>query len=270
MDITYGPEFRFIAPTRKAFHQLLPSHGPFTRLASRLMPIVPKFIIHALIKRLLVTWQHPENNLFDHGAILINACAERFCDERTSPEREIAVARQPGKYAYILLDQRLSQLFSAWPNFVSTAPDIAYAYIEDYLRLRPDVSCAASSIESLARLRKLPPVQLRTTVDNYNASLARSPLETTGGPRQPPLEGERWVLLGPLKSYFTTTEGGPRINQRLQVLGADGQPIPGLFAVGQNGLGGMVLWGHGLHIGWALTSGRLAGSILAKQAVADS
>jgi fumarate reductase flavoprotein subunit len=33
----------------------------------------------------------------------------------------------------------------------------------------------------------------------------------------------------------------------------------GLYAVGQNGLGGMVLWGHGLHIAWALASGRLGG-----------
>ena len=28
------------------------------------------------------------------------------------------------------------------------------------------------------------------------------------------------------------------------------------------GLGGQVLWGHGLHIAWALTSGRLVGQQL--------
>ena len=43
-----------------------------------------------------------------------------------------------------------------------------------------------------------------------------------------------------------------------------GEPIPGLFAVGQNGLGGQILWGHGLHIAWALTSGRLVGKFLAE------
>ena len=62
-----------------------------------------------------------------------------------------------------------------------------------------------------------------------------------------------------MKAYFTTTEGGARVTPRLEVVGADGRPIPGLYAAGQNGLGGMVLWGHGLHIAWALTSGRLAG-----------
>jgi len=53
------------------------------------------------------------------------------------------------------------------------------------------------------------------------------------------------------------------INQFLRVLDAAGTPIPGLFAVGQNGLGGQIIWGHGLHIGWALTSGRLVGKTLA-------
>ena len=65
-----------------------------------------------------------------------------------------------------------------------------------------------------------------------------------------------------MKAYFTTTEGGAAINEQLQVLDENGQPIPGLYAVGQNGLGGMILWGHGLHIAWAMTSGRLAGAPL--------
>jgi len=71
------------------------------------------------------------------------------------------------------------------------------------------------------------------------------------------------VLLGPCRAYFTTTEGGAAIDQSLRVLDAAGAPIPGLYAVGQNGLGGQILWGHGLHIGWALTSGRLVGKTLA-------
>jgi fumarate reductase flavoprotein subunit len=67
------------------------------------------------------------------------------------------------------------------------------------------------------------------------------------------------VLLGPAKAYFTTTEGGAAIDRQFRVLDSAGEPIPGLYAVGQNGLGGMILWGHGLHIAWALTSGRMAG-----------
>jgi fumarate reductase flavoprotein subunit len=67
-----------------------------------------------------------------------------------------------------------------------------------------------------------------------------------------------------MKAYFTTTEGGAAVDDSLRVLDDAGRPIPGLYAVGQTGLGGMVLWGHGLHIAWALTSGRLAGEALAR------
>lgn len=69
-----------------------------------------------------------------------------------------------------------------------------------------------------------------------------------------------------MKPYFTTTEGGAAVNEQLQVLDTAGRPIDGLYAVGQNGLGGQILWGHGLHIAWALTSGRLVGQRLGSTA----
>ena len=108
---------------------------------------LPGFVMRAMIKRLLVTWQHPENAMFDDGAVLVNREGRRFVDERKWPEREIAVADQPGKIAYMLLDARLIARYSRWPHFISTAPDIAYAYAADYLWLRPDVSIAAGSVE---------------------------------------------------------------------------------------------------------------------------
>jgi fumarate reductase flavoprotein subunit len=53
--------------------------------------------------------------------------------------------------------------------------------------------------------------------------------------------------------------GGLAVNERHAVLDADDRPIPGLFAAGSNGQGGLLLKGHGHHLGWAFTSGRLAG-----------
>lgn len=75
--------------------------------------------------------------------------------------------------------------------------------------------------------------------------------------------GNCCVLLGPCHAYFTPTKGGAAIDQFLRVLDAYGVPIAGLFAVGQNGLGRQILWGHGLHICWAFISGRLVGKTLA-------
>lgn len=102
--------------------------------------------------------------------------------------------------------------------------------------------------------------EIEGTVTNYNEHVSAGTIDQFG--RRcvgQPLMGNRWLFLGPVKAYFTTTEGGAAINHRMQVIDVNGRLIPGLFAVGQNGLGGMVLWSHGLHIAWALTSGRLAG-----------
>lgn len=51
--------------------------------------------------------------MFDDGAFLVNQRGERFVDETSWPEREIAVAAQPDKLAYILLDGRLFRSNSA-------------------------------------------------------------------------------------------------------------------------------------------------------------
>jgi fumarate reductase flavoprotein subunit len=246
MDITYGPEIRFVAPKGKLFFaQLLPASGPIAWLMGLLLPFTPRFIVNAFIRRLLVTWQHPENALFDDGAILLNGGGKRFCDEKIWPDREIAIANQKDKLAYMLLDERLTERYSAWPHFISTAPKIAYAYAPDYLKLRPDIALAGT-LSQIANRTRMPLEKLKNTITGTE------------------LRGDRWLLLGPCRAYFTTTEGGAAIDQSLRVLDENSEPIPGLFAVGQNGLGGQILWGHGLHIAWALTSGRLVGKFLAQ------
>ncbi len=259
MEITYGPELRFIAPPRDGFQQLLPSKGLPMKLMGAMMPLVPGPLVRWMIKRLLVTWQHPEDAILTDGAILLNYNGQRFCDETSSPAREIALAGQPEKIAYLLLDQRLVERYSKHPHFVSTAPEIAYAYVDDYLRLRPDVAVQGRSPDEVAAARGLPAAAVRETIERFNRDAAAGAEDAFGRPSgRTPLAGNRWVLMGPVKAYFTTTEGGAAINQQMQVLDHNDRPIPGLYAAGQTGLGGMVLWGHGLHIAWAITSGRLA------------
>jgi fumarate reductase flavoprotein subunit len=163
-----------------------------------------------------------------------------------------------------LLDGRLAELYSAWPKFISTAPDIAYAYVKDYLKLRPDVTVQADSLESLMARRGIDLATVQATLRSFNRHLVGSehdPFEHPGGTAL--LEKGPWLLLGPVKAYFTTTEGGAAVNEQLQVLDPGGQPIAGLYAAGQVGLGGMILWSHGLHIAWAMTSGKLAGESVA-------
>jgi len=49
------------------------------------------------------------------------------------------------------------------------------------------------------------------------------------------------------------------VTMNLEVVGKNDQPIPGLYAAGANGQSGMLLEGHGHHLGWAFVSGRIAG-----------
>ena len=63
----------------------------------------------------------------------------------------------------------------------------------------------------------------------------------------------------PVSCFAMGTDAGLAINERFQILRADKQPIPGLFGAGTVALGGLMAEGHGHHLGWAFTSGRLAG-----------
>ena len=249
MDVTYGPELRFIATSQTPFQQWLPVSGPLATIQNWIAGLLPDWVFRKLIKRLLVTWQHPEDALFEHGAILINRHAERFCDELDTATRNRAVSHQDDRQAYILLSADQVEEFSQWPHFISTAPDIAYAYIDDYLRLRPDVTLKSENLRAISQAANLPLTRLVET--------ANSSFSNLNGP---------WVLLGPVKSYFTTTEGSPAINEHMQVLNTKDRVIEGLYAVGQCGLNGMILWSHGCHIAWAMTSGRLVGESIALKA----
>ncbi len=62
-----------------------------------------------------------------------------------------------------------------------------------------------------------------------------------------------------MRSFVNLTDGGLAIDENFNVLGTNDQPIAGLYAAGSAGQGGIVLEGHGHHLGWAFTSGRLAG-----------
>jgi|ERR1035437_3474652 fumarate reductase flavoprotein subunit len=167
-----------------------------------------------------------------------------------SPEPVYAIPRQPEQMAYIVFDNKVAATFIGWPNFISTAPGLAYAYLADYKRNRRDIYFQADSISALAQAFGVPADTLAQTIAEHNRSPAgqAAPLAT------PP-----FYALGPAKSWIAIADGGLKVNADLQVLDRSGQSIAGLFAAGSTGQGGLLLEGHGHHLGWALTSGRIAG-----------
>ncbi|MBM4048932.1 MAG: FAD-dependent oxidoreductase, partial [Planctomycetes bacterium] len=134
MHLVFGPQIRFVQPPKPPFAQMLPTSPVLAKIMARTYDLLPRAVTRHIMKSLLVTWQHPEDTLFQKGAILVNREGRRFVDELRQPE--LVIPRQPGKEAFVLMDNRVAQVFSAFPNFISTAPDIAYAYLDDYRRLR--------------------------------------------------------------------------------------------------------------------------------------
>lgn len=128
----------------------------------------------------------------------------------------------------------------------------------------------ADSVAELAALTDMDPDVLVSTVDAYNAcceagadaDFGKDPqwLVKVGG-------GPYYAVLG--CSFYYTTGGALDINEDLQVLDTGGNPIAGLYAVGTDSMGVLMtnreqyLDYGGAASGWAFTSGRLVGKVLA-------
>ncbi|RUV68424.1 FAD-dependent oxidoreductase [Mesorhizobium sp. M5C.F.Cr.IN.023.01.1.1] len=245
-DIVSGPQLRFVPPKVNLMTMLPPSRF-LALLMKWSMAKLPQALIRPFIMMFLTTVLEPQRKLYDSGAILINRDGSRFADECDRPQ--LAVPQQPKKEAFIILDGVLAKKFGAWPHYISTAPGVAYAYLPDYKRNRRDIYNQANSLGSLAQTIGVPPAVLEKTVADYN----KNPRAGTPGLLQPP-----FIALGPVRSWVLT-EGGLRVSPAMEVCSKTGEAIPGLYAAGATGQGGIILEGHGHHLGWAFTSGRLAG-----------
>ena len=246
-DIVRGPIMRFIPPTRANLIQKLPPTRIIAQLIAWSMGHMPQWLLRPFLMSFLTTALGPSPDLYKEGAILINKNGQRFSDELGKPN--LHTAKQPDRIAWIVFDQKLAQKFSGWPCFVSTAPGVAYAYLADYRRNRADIYHQSETIEGLAASMGVAPASLERSLADYNATR-----ET-----RPAIDRGPYYALGPVKSYVVFTDGGLKVTTNLEVERADGSVIPGLYAAGSNGQGGLLLEGHGHHLGWAFISGRLAG-----------
>lgn len=195
--------------------------------------------------------------MFESGAILVNNEGERFADETSKIIFELA--RQPDGIAYIVMDRELAEKFSKEPHEVSTAPGFAFAYLGDYERNRPDLFHRGNTPEELARSLGVDARKFTATLRNYNVA------DPAARGQRAPLRSAPFIALGPVRNYINFTDGGLAVSECLEVLDSQDRAIPGLYAAGSCGQGGLLLKGHGHHLGWAFTSGKLAGKIAAQQ-----
>lgn len=250
-DLAWGPEIRFKAPPHPSPIARLPVSRWFARSVNFAIRTVPQKVMRPFLLGFVTTFLAPSLKLFSEGAILINRNGERFCNELDRPQDSIG--RQPQQDAFIVFDNAIAEKFSQWPYYVSTAPGVGYAYLEDYARSRPDIFHKADTLDGLASQLKVPADALKATVEASDADRQRKP----GAPA--PLAHGPYYALGPAISWIVFSEGGLKIDREFRVLNQDNSPIEGLYAAGSAGQGGVLLEGHGHHLAWAFTSGRLAG-----------
>ena len=236
-EVIYGPGLRFCAPPKPTLVSRLPPSRALGVLMQFALRHLPASLFRPFIMSFMTASLGPEASLLRAGAVLINREGQRFTDELQAPG--LAISRQPGGNAWLVFDERVAAMFSGPPHYVSTAPGVAFAYLPDYKRHRKDLYHRAANVEALARSAGLPQANLREAVAGR-------------------MQGTLYAL-GPLESRIVITDGGLAVNTSHQVLRADGEVIPRLYAAGAAGQGGTLLAGNGHHICWAATSGRRAG-----------
>lgn len=241
MDVVLGPQFRFPRSPAPGFIERLPLWTWLARIGAFYFKHAPAWMLKPLVTSLLIANMSPSEKLYKEGAVLVDLDGAKLSIEKGA--NALALARDAA--GYILFDEGIARKFSQYPYYISTAPGIAYAYFSDYQRGRPDLMHCAPTTEALAATLHMSVEHLRVSLKDLGA-----------GPR---------YALGPVNAMLTVTEGGLAVDEQHRVLRADGQPIDALYAVGGTGQAGMLLKGHGLHLVWALTSGRLAGELVSRR-----
>ena len=256
-DMLSGPNLRFIPPPRETIDRRLPPSRFITRIMKLALTHLPAKLLNPFVLRFTTTSMAPELDLFRSGALLVNKMGAQI--DAPPPQLGLRIAEQPDKMGYVIMDSALARKYSAWPDFIATAPGVAYAYFDDFRRTRADIFHKADSIAGLAKMLGMNAGTLEEAISAHNSSDIPNKLST------PP-----YYALGPAKSYIVLTDGGLAVNGNLELLGHGDKPVPGLWAAGSAGQGGLILKGHGHHIGWAFTSGRIAGRTAAAAAKGNS
>jgi succinate dehydrogenase/fumarate reductase flavoprotein subunit len=242
----YIPRMRFVPPSKSSWVLRLPPSKAVARVIQFGLNVMPQALMRPFIMRFVTTVLGPEPNLFKQGAALVNVEGKLVDIDLASIARNLAL--DPSNRGFIVFDAAIAKRFEAWPNFISTAPGIAYAYLRDYRAARRDIYFEAESIAALAGRIGADATTLQRSIDAHNRQRGDAGRLVT-----PP-----FYALGPVRGYINVKEGGLAVSDDVAVLGADDQPIPGLFAAGSAGQGGILLDGHGHHITWACVSGRHA------------
>lgn len=198
--------------------------------------------------------------------IYVNAHGKRFIreDEVNPEKRELATMQQPDWCFWVIFDETA---LNATDENGNHNPIIIGRTVEEMKAeaANENALCMANSIAELAAKTGLPKDNLEATIGSYNAMV-----ETKSDPDFGRSYLEDAISTAPfyaLKVHASVlvTFGGIKVNKNLQVLDANGQAMPGIYAAGEIlGLGATSgsSFCSGMAITPALSFGRILGRTL--------
>jgi fumarate reductase flavoprotein subunit len=194
----------------------------------------------------------------DPSTMWVNKKGKRFIDEAAGYhvfESVNAMLRQPDKVSYALLDTTLRR------NFEEKMPGLERALQAEAERDRVKIS---DSWDEIAGWIGADPEVLKDTVAQYNSFCNQGYDESFAKERRYllPLYSPPYYAIRGL-AVLLDTIGGIKINERMEVLDNQNDPIPGLYAAGVITSG----WESDTYcsdlsasaFGFAINSGRIAG-----------
>lgn len=202
--------------------------------------------------------------LTDAGAVLVTGEGSRYVNELSDYDQLFSSTLEfTDGECYVVFDDAIAERFSAWPEYVSTFPGTAYGYVAEYEET--EFLSTADDLATLAAEASMNSERFETTIESYNAAAVGDRVDTYGRPALAgSLDTPPYYALGPVRPYALITDGGVRVNTRLEALDGNGSPVRGLYAVGDTA-GGPLRLGHGHHHLWLFTSGRIAGREAARR-----
>lgn len=192
------------------------------------------------------------------GSILVSDQGVRFVNEQGSAN-DIKAGMEQNEHSYLIMDaasfETYAQTCIASHNFTQEQLD---QWLEANGTSNP-VFAHADSLEDLAAIVVIPSGALTETVERYNGFVAAGE-DTDFGRKVSTAMGDGPYYAVEMNLRYYATLGGLHINDNMQVLDTDGQPIQGLYAAGEV-VGGVVgdIYAPGSLFGWAMTSGHNAG-----------
>lgn len=194
------------------------------------------------------------NFVIDAGqGVDVDIRGKRFMDEAyTYTQKSMATATQtPENMAYHIIDAH-------WPKAEGAA--------KKFLAMKTKV-LVADTPEELAKKMGIEPKVLVDLFTQYNTALKEGKLKELTPPsslEQPqPLDKAPFYAF-PFQGGITATFGGPKINEKAQVVNTEDRPIRGLYAAG-NAAGGLFFGNYigGSQLVGATVFGRIAASQMA-------